>query len=123
MTVDAKGTVAPNGQGGYYDFQGYAAPAMINWFPTMDVGTFTGQSQAGWTTEGNSQYVVQGGEFPKVNGVAQQGLVRFAIPSIAPNKQGPRALRGRPEPDASSTLATAASGSSGRRTGTVTTRC
>jgi len=25
-----------------------------------------------------------------VNGTAQQGLVRFAIPSIAPNKQGPR---------------------------------
>ena len=90
MTVEAKGTVAPNGQGGYYDFQGYGAPAMVNWFPTMEIGTFTGQSQAGWTTEGNSQYVVQGGEFLKVNGVGQQGLVRFAIPSLATKKQGPR---------------------------------
>ncbi|RYZ32103.1 MAG: LamG domain-containing protein, partial [Propionibacteriaceae bacterium] len=90
MSVDAKGTVAPNGQGGYGDFQGYGAPAVVNWFPTMDVGSFTGQSQAGWTTEGTSQYVVQGGEFPKVNGVGQQGLVRFAIPSLATNKQGPR---------------------------------
>ncbi|HEY5822678.1 MAG TPA: PKD domain-containing protein [Propionibacteriaceae bacterium] len=90
MSVDAKGTVAPNGQGGYANFAGFGAPAMVNWFPTMDIGTFTGQSQAGWTTEGTSEYVVQGGEFPRVNGVAQQGLVRFAIPSLATKKQGPR---------------------------------
>ena len=38
---------------------------------------------------GNSQYVVEGGEFLHVNGLAQQGLVRFAMPSIAPEKQGP----------------------------------
>ena len=31
-----------------------------------------------------------GGEFPTVNGVAQQGLVRFAVPSLAPNKLGPQ---------------------------------
>ena len=29
---------------------------------------------------GNSQYVVYGGEFPRVNGNGQQGLVRFAVP-------------------------------------------
>lgn len=90
MTAEAKGTVDPNNQGGYANFQGQGAPAMINWFPVMDVGTFTGQSQAGWTTEGTSEYLVQGGEFLKVNGVPQQGLVRFAIPSLAPKKQGPR---------------------------------
>ena len=33
-----------------------------------------------------------GGEFPKVNGVNQYGLVRFAIRSLAPNEQGPQAV-------------------------------
>jgi hypothetical protein len=42
---------------------------------------------------GNAQYVVYGGEFPRVNGVAQQGLVRFALPSLAPNKVGPVAAQ------------------------------
>ena len=28
-------------------------PSMVNWFPDMPSGTFTGQSQAGWTTEGH----------------------------------------------------------------------
>ena len=31
-----------------------------------DRWTFTGQGQAAWTIEGNSQYVVMGGEFPRV---------------------------------------------------------
>ena len=31
-----------------------------------------------------------GGEFPSVNGHAQQGLVRFAVSRLAPNKEGPR---------------------------------
>ena len=34
------------------------------------------------------EYVLYGGEFTRVNGVAQQGLVRFAMPSIAPNREG-----------------------------------
>jgi PKD repeat protein len=33
--------------------------------------------------------VIYGGEFPTVNGVAQQGLVRFALPTIAPNRIAP----------------------------------
>jgi PKD repeat protein len=73
-------------------FIGQRAPDVLHWTPYLDVGTYTGQSQAAWTVEGNSQYVVLGGEFPRVNGVAQQGLVRFAVRSLAPNKQGP--LRG-----------------------------
>jgi PKD repeat protein len=68
---------------------GQPAPALLPWFPDMEAGTYTGQSQAGWSVSGNSQYVVYGGEFPRVNGVAQQGLVRYALPSIAPNKVGP----------------------------------
>ena len=63
--------------------------AHLAFHPTFDVGSFTGQFQAGWTVSGNSDYVVYGGEFPYVNDRAQQGLVRFAMPSIAPNKVGP----------------------------------
>ena len=56
----------------------------------MAAGTFTGQGQGAWTIEGNSQYVAMGGEFPRVNGVNQQGLTRFAVTGLAPNKEGPQ---------------------------------
>ncbi|GAA4144333.1 hypothetical protein [Actinomadura keratinilytica] len=64
-------------------------PSLLHWFPTLSAGTFTGQSQAAWAVTGNSEYVAMGGEFPRVNGVAQQGLVRFAVKAKAPNKSGP----------------------------------
>ena len=71
------------------DMYGDPAPSIINWFPDTDNGTYTGLNEGTWSVSGNSQYVVEGGEFLHVNGVAQQGLVRFAVPSIAPDKQGP----------------------------------
>ena len=71
------------------DFFGQPAPSIINWWPDLDEGTYTGQNQGPWAVRGNSQYIAEGGEFQHVNGVAQQGLVRFAIPSIAPHQQGP----------------------------------
>ncbi|WP_028047337.1 LamG domain-containing protein [Cellulomonas sp. URHE0023] len=74
---------------GYPDHDGEPSPTLLNFFPTFYTGTFTGQGQAGWSVTGNSDYVVYGGEFPGVNGGAQQGLVRFAVSSKAPNKQGP----------------------------------
>jgi hypothetical protein len=58
------------------------------------MGSYTGQNQAAWTVTGNSYYVALGGEFPKVNGKSQQGLVRFAVRAIAPNKVGPIASAG-----------------------------
>jgi PKD repeat protein len=73
------------------NFAGKPAPALQNWFPTFASGTYTGQYQAGWSVTGNGQYVVYGGEFPRVNGASQQGLVRFVAPSAAPNKIGPDA--------------------------------
>ncbi len=88
FTAETAGTVRHNSQAGYGDFYGYGAPSQVNWFPEFSAGTFTGQSQAGWTVEGNGDYVVVGGEFPSVNGTRQQGLVRFAVPSKAPRKQG-----------------------------------
>jgi PKD repeat protein len=91
-------TTAPaaNGQvntykvGGYPGFVGQRASQLLHWLPTLTAGSYTGQTQAAWTVTGNSDYVVLGGEFPKVNGVAQQGLVRFAVKSIAANKEGPQ---------------------------------
>jgi len=71
------------------DLAGQPAPSLLTWFPTFSGGTYTGQDQAGWSVTGNSQYLAYGGEFPAVNGTAQQGLVRFAFPGTAPSTTGP----------------------------------
>jgi hypothetical protein len=71
-------------------FPGKPRPQLLHWEPTLQPGTYTGLSQAAWTIEGNSQYEVLGGEFPTVNNKAQYGLARFAVRSIAPNKEGPQ---------------------------------
>ena len=63
------------------------ARRMINWFPDLAAGTFTGQTRRAGPSSGNSEYLVIGGEFPRVNGVAQQGLVRFAIPPRPPRSR------------------------------------
>jgi PKD repeat protein len=80
LAVDRRGSGAMVGQ---------PAPELLNWFPELDAGTYTGQFQGPWSVVGTSEYVVYGGEFPTVNGTMQQGLVRFAVPSLAPNKIGP----------------------------------
>jgi PKD repeat protein len=74
----------------YGKFPGWKAPELLHWHPTLAVGTYTGQTQAAWTISATAEYVVLGGEFPKINGVAQQGLARFAITSTAPNREGPQ---------------------------------
>ncbi len=89
--VSPTGTPLTN-QGG--SLNGLPAPELLHWLPTLAAGTFTGQGQAAWSVNGNSQYIVLGGEFPSVNGTAQQGLTRFAVRSIAPNKQGPQNFAG-----------------------------
>lgn len=75
---------------GYPSFTGRPAPELLTWFPQLDTGTATGQSQGPWTVTGTEQYVAMAGEFRNVNGRAQQGLVRFAVRDIAPNDDGPR---------------------------------
>jgi PKD repeat protein len=84
----ATGTITADPYG-YFNWAGNPSPSLLNWFPQYVTGSFTGQGQAAWSLSGNSQYVVVGGEFPYVNGVAQYGLTRFAVHSIAPNKVGP----------------------------------
>ncbi len=91
----AAGVVAKNGQPKaghqrYGNFAGRPAPALYTWFPNLAAGTYTGQGQAAWSVVGNSSYIALGGEFPSVNGTPQQGLVRFAVPSKAPNRMGPQ---------------------------------
>ncbi|MFD0685143.1 hypothetical protein [Actinomadura fibrosa] len=71
------------------NYRNQPVPSLLHWFPTLAQGTFTKQYQAAWAVTGNATYVALGGEFPKVNGKAQQGLVRFAVKSAATNKTGP----------------------------------
>ena len=93
FTTNATGTVQKNSGGpSYFNFENQPSPSLTNWFPELAVGTFTGASQAAWSITGNTNYIVLGGEFPKVNGTAQQGLVRFAVKPIAPAKKGPKAV-------------------------------
>ncbi|HMC71480.1 MAG TPA: hypothetical protein VKJ07_20150, partial [Mycobacteriales bacterium] len=65
-------------------FAGMPAAQPLHWLPTLSGGTYTGQYQAAWSVASNGDYTVEGGEFPKVNGIAQQGLVRFAKRTISP---------------------------------------
>jgi hypothetical protein len=71
-------------------FLGKPAPDVLHWAPTISSGTFTGQGQGAWHVTATSSYVLLAGEFPKVNGISQQGLARFAIRSLAPNHDGPQ---------------------------------
>lgn len=75
-----------------YNREGQPAPSLLNFFPLLPSGTVSGQGQGAWSVVGSGSYVVFAGEFPSVNGVGQQGIVRFATREIAPNKMGPRAV-------------------------------
>ena len=72
-----------------WNYKGIADSLLLAWLPDMGLGAYTGQYQAAWSLTGNGSYLVAGGEFPTVNNVAQQGLVRFAVRALAPNKRGP----------------------------------
>jgi PKD repeat protein len=89
---------------GYPSFTGNPAPSLLNWFPDLDTGKATTQNQGPWTVDGTSKYVIMGGEFLNVNNTPQQGLVRFAVSSVAPNVQGPRVTGLRFNPTLTSTV-------------------
>lgn len=82
------GTIAREHMG-YYNFEGQPRPNMLDFFPDFNIGTFTGLSQGPWEVTGDGNYVVFGGEFTKVNGTGQQGLVRFAYPNVAKSTTRP----------------------------------
>jgi PKD repeat protein len=89
FTDNARGTVTRDPYA-YFNFEGNPRPALLHWFPDLNTGTFTGQTQGPWSVSGNSNYVVYGGEFTRVNNKPQQGLVRFARTHLATNKDGPK---------------------------------
>lgn len=72
-----------------WSYKGRPAPKMLQWYPKMDIGEASGQNQAVWNVVSAKGFLAYGGEFPRVNGRAQQGLVRFALSAVAPNKVGP----------------------------------
>ncbi|MFC5491542.1 PKD domain-containing protein [Nocardioides caricicola] len=76
-------------QGRYYNFEGQPRSSMLTWYPNLNAGTYTGQIQGPWSVTGNADFISMAGEFTRVNGQNQQGLVRFARPGLAPNDQGP----------------------------------
>src|SRR5664279_4597638 len=48
FTAQPTGTINHDTHG-YDDWFGQPSPSIVNWFPDMDNGTYTGQSQAAWT--------------------------------------------------------------------------
>jgi PKD repeat protein len=61
-----------------WDFIGLDYTGLLHWFPTLAFGNYTSSTQAAWSIGGNGDYLVLAGEFPRVNGVNQQALTRFA---------------------------------------------
>jgi hypothetical protein len=107
QTTYATGTnTGPDSYG--WNYNGLPDSTMLQWFPELTNGQFTGQTQAAWTVTGNDDYIVLGGEFPKVNGTNQQGLVRVARRALAPNQRGPVRASGAPTPTAAKQGANAA---------------
>lgn len=98
VTKDVAGT-ATREQFGYTNYQGQPVPAMLPWYPEFTPGTYTGMNQGPWHVTGAGDYVVMGGEFRAVNGTPQQGLVRFAVPAVAPHRVGPTLSGGRVDLD------------------------
>jgi hypothetical protein len=88
-TTPHGGTNSADSRGGAWNnYIGKPVAQHLQWFPALTPGSFTGQNQAAWSLVGNTRYIALGGEFPTADGHAQQGLVRYAMPSIAPNKRG-----------------------------------
>ncbi|HEU5223296.1 MAG TPA: PKD domain-containing protein [Candidatus Lumbricidophila sp.] len=76
---------------GYHNWEGTPEPALLHWYPNINTGTYTGSDQGAWNLVTDGRYLLYGGEFTRVNGILQQGLVRFALPGtgLAPLKNGP----------------------------------
>lgn len=87
---DAPGTIITTDPMGYRNFAGNPAGKLLHWFPKWTPGTYTGANQAAWDVRASGNYLLYAGEFTNVAGAAQQGLVRFAKRTVAPNKIGPQ---------------------------------
>ncbi len=78
----------------YTSWAGRPRPSALAFYPDFTAGTFTGQSQATWDVTGSGNYLLYGGEFTAVDGVPQQGLVRFVAKSAQKSKDAPVAPSG-----------------------------
>ena len=86
----ATGTLRANDTDDLYtDFGGQPSPTLLDWYPYFSAGSFTGQWQGPWDVTVAGDYVLYAGEFLTAGGVAQQGLVRFTVPTAAANLRGP----------------------------------
>ncbi|WP_449407513.1 PKD domain-containing protein [Microbacterium maritypicum] len=88
------GALITNDTQGYRNFAGNPAGSLLQWYPEYVPGNYTGQYQGPWQVSASGDYLLVGGEFLKVNGASQQGIVRFAKKTVAPNKQGPQVQGG-----------------------------
>lgn len=77
FTTARGGTLAKWTHGTYSTFPGLPAPELLAWRPAFNTGEATGQDQGPWDVTNAKGYVLYAGEFTKVNGKPQQGLVRF----------------------------------------------
>ncbi|MGI3784516.1 MAG: PKD domain-containing protein, partial [Janthinobacterium lividum] len=114
FTTAVGGDVQPNSllPDKFKSYTGYKAPSLVNWFPAFSIPTCAKPAndcsernyatQPTQTIESSGDYVVVGGQFPTVNGTAQQGLVRFGRSSVAPDKSGPRVYYSDPGNSSSS---------------------
>ncbi len=89
FTLAATQKLNDRGSGPNAAFTGRPSPSLLNWYPELTPGTFTGKQQAAWSVAATSKYVLYGGEFTAVNGRPQQGLARFAAPASAAQSTGP----------------------------------
>jgi hypothetical protein len=80
----------------YYNFEGQPTPSQLTWYPSINAGAFTGQSQGPWSVTGNDEYIAMAGEFTRVNGQNQQGLTRFAVSELVADKDRGPTLCGVP---------------------------
>lgn len=78
----------------YSSFAGYNHTNQLAWYPTLNTANVSGSTQAAWSVTGNANYISLGGEFTLAENKPQQGLVRYAVHSLAPNQIGPSAYDG-----------------------------
>ena len=86
--ITATGTTTVKDAYGW-DYRGLPYAGLLHWYPDLEFGSYTPDRQAAWSITGAGDYLVLGGEFPIVNNVAQQGLVRFALPASSPKASKP----------------------------------
>lgn len=73
--------------GGSYN--GQRGPEMLQWYPDLTAGTYTGHTQAAWGIDAAHGFVTLVGEFPKVNGQKQYGIALFATKANHKPEEGP----------------------------------